>query len=173
MFKDCDDGEHGEELRAPKRLASPLQPTAEERDEHNASGHAVYRNWCRPCVLGRCREWPHGGGSSSSTGENRIPVLSFDYCYLCTRCNSSEDERIAEERGSSPLLVLWDSHTKAPYVYLLPSKGVDFLTVEHAVENISQSIYEYLLNISAFKSSNFTPTASRRSITTNKRFPLS
>ena len=29
-----------------KKLATPTVPTAEDRDEHTASGHALFRTWC-------------------------------------------------------------------------------------------------------------------------------
>ena len=29
-----------------KKLATPTAPTAEDREEHTASGHALFRTWC-------------------------------------------------------------------------------------------------------------------------------
>ena len=42
-----------EESEPAKRLAAPTAPTAADREEHTASGHAVFRSWCRECCIGR------------------------------------------------------------------------------------------------------------------------
>ena len=39
--------------------SSPMEPTKEMRDNHEAMGHAVYRAWCGPCVKGRGRDHGH------------------------------------------------------------------------------------------------------------------
>ena len=43
---------------------NPNNPTSREKQEHEDSGHAVYRNWCAACVEGR------GVG-----GQHRIELL--------------------------------------------------------------------------------------------------
>ena len=138
---ECDDGEAGEEMSPPRQIQSPTAPSPEERDSHNMSGHAVYRCWCQHCVRGRCREWGHSGGSSGSDG-GKVPIISFDYGYLCQRDNTPEEQRTAEANGSNPLLVMWDSMTKAPYTWLLPAKGLDYLTVDHAIDQVARALTE-------------------------------
>ena len=54
-----DQGEAGEEMRAPHVLKSPAEPSVQEREEHRLGGHAVFRAWCRHCVRGRGRTWGH------------------------------------------------------------------------------------------------------------------
>ena len=44
---------------AVKPLRAPHEPTAEEIEEHNASGHAHYRAWCPHCVAGKGKADSH------------------------------------------------------------------------------------------------------------------
>ena len=37
----------------------PVTPSAVERQLHNASGHALYRRWCRWCAAARTADEPH------------------------------------------------------------------------------------------------------------------
>ena len=122
VFHECE-GEAGEEMAAPRRLPNPIQPRQEEREEHELAGHAVFRDWCRHCMRGRCKEWAHrsGGGSTGSDDNADIPVLHFDYCYLCQRGNSQSEKDAAERAGSSPVLVMWDARSKGLFGFLLPA----------------------------------------------------
>ena len=42
--------EEVEESVRPKLVKAPEDPTQEEIDEHEATGHVIYRNWCRHCM---------------------------------------------------------------------------------------------------------------------------
>ena len=44
-----------EESEPVKKLVVPTAPTGTDREEHTASGHAVFRIWCRECCIGT---WP-------------------------------------------------------------------------------------------------------------------
>ena len=37
----------------------PREPTRDERDNHSATGHAVFAPWCEYCIAGRGREAGH------------------------------------------------------------------------------------------------------------------
>ena len=120
-----------EAARVPRKAPSPGDPTEEEREAHQLSGHACFRSWCRHCVRGRGSEAAH---SSSKQLETAMPVLSFDYCYLSTR----EEARVAREAApdthalaaetsaESPVLVMWDSKGKGIHAHVMPAKGIDF-----------------------------------------------
>ena len=41
------------EAQIPKVRMNPRNPTSREKQEHEDSGHAVYRSWCAACVEGR------------------------------------------------------------------------------------------------------------------------
>ena len=102
QFQDCDEGEAAEEMSASRKLPDPVQPSREERMEHDISGHAVFRSLCKHCLRGRCKEWPHSRGDHSEDRED-IPILSWDYCYLCKVGNSAEEQAQAETEGSNPV----------------------------------------------------------------------
>ena len=51
----------------------PKLPSAEQQDQHCATGHALFRSWCAACVQGRGRCKPH---TQSGTDEDQVPVLS-------------------------------------------------------------------------------------------------
>ena len=91
---DGEDEGTGEELRPPKKLPDPIEPTREERDAHNLSGCAVFRSWCRHCMRGRAREWSHRSAWRDKEG-NQIPTIYADYGYLCAKSETAEDERAA------------------------------------------------------------------------------
>ena len=48
--------EHGARVKP-----GPPEPTPQDRDHHETSGHVVYRSWCGPCVSGRGRALSHSG----------------------------------------------------------------------------------------------------------------
>ena len=77
----------------PKR--SPNLPTEEERRAHEVS-HVPYRSWCPACVAGRGRSDRHA--VSTEAEEHTKPVVSMDYCYLC-----SEKK---DESKATPILAL-------------------------------------------------------------------
>ena len=47
-----------EESTPVEKLVTPSAPTAEDREEHTANGHPVFRTWCRECCIGRGRNAP-------------------------------------------------------------------------------------------------------------------
>lgn len=55
---DGSDAEEQKGERKPIFVRAPREPSKEERDEHCLT-HLPYRSWCRHCVRGRGREWPH------------------------------------------------------------------------------------------------------------------
>ena len=77
----------GNEMRAPRVLPNPAEPSNREREEHDVAAHATFRNWCKACMLGRAREWPHSREEVDGQG-HPIPVISADYCYLCQKTNT-------------------------------------------------------------------------------------
>ena len=78
-----------EESELVKKLVAPTAPTATDREEHMASGHAVFRTWCRECCIGRGRMHQHRAGGRETT----IPAIAIDYGYLNER-----DDLLPERR---------------------------------------------------------------------------
>ena len=95
-----DDEENAEEFAAPVKR-SPVTPSAEEKDRHEATGHAVFRCWCAPCVQGRERNGPH---RTRQRDENEVPVLAWDYGFLGT----AGAELPAADVDWSPVLCMRD-----------------------------------------------------------------
>ena len=71
----------------------PIEPSAQERDQHEATGHVVFRNWCSSCIEGRGRALPH---TRRDHEENETPVLSWDYGFQGSKTHGGEEDRSAE-----------------------------------------------------------------------------
>ena len=64
-----------------KKLVAPPAPTADDRKEHVASGHAVFRTRCRECCIGRGRMDQHRAGGR----ETAIPAITIAHGYFNDR----------------------------------------------------------------------------------------
>eukprot|EP00971_Amphidinium_carterae_P141731 2807558-Amphidinium_carterae.2 len=108
-----------EELGKVKVAPWCAPPTAEEVEEHEASGHAQFRSWCPSCVAGRTvlhhRAVQHE--------EEEIPTVAIDYAYLAGEANSE---------SSVTMLIGVDSRTKMLLACSLPQKGVE----QHACDQL-------------------------------------
>ena len=58
--------------------------TSREKQEHEDSGHAVYRSWCAACVEGRGVGGQHRVEllEEEEEGERTTPIVAFDYGFL-------------------------------------------------------------------------------------------
>ena len=45
----------GEEMTEITKKKAGMKPTEKEIEDHYASGHAVFRNWCTHCVKGQAK----------------------------------------------------------------------------------------------------------------------
>ena len=70
---------------------SPIEPTAQEIEQHNASMHLPYRSWCPTCVHGRGKEDGHSKGERQHPD---VPMFSSDYCFMSTKETQSENQDI-------------------------------------------------------------------------------
>ena len=77
------------------------------------------------------RETPGEGRKELEDG-SKVPVVSWDYCFLGARNRTTEAE--VEQRGDSPVLVMHDGVTKSIFTHLIPAKGVDFPCCEKVVK---------------------------------------
>ena len=68
----------------------------------------------------------------SSKMGSKVPVVSWDYCFIGAKNRTSEVE--VEQRGYSPFLVMHDSVTKSIFAHLIPAKGVAFPSCEKVVK---------------------------------------
>ena len=98
------------EMQRPRMPHRPQMPSLTEREEHEASGHAVYRTWCEHCVAAKGQGNPHIADGE----ECDIPEVGFDYGYMSRDQAKCMPILCARDRKSA-------SHT-ATYV---KSKGRD------------------------------------------------
>jgi hypothetical protein len=123
----------GEEAAPVKMQMVPLVPTQKMRDEHEASGHAVYRNWCNHCVGGwglsrQHRKVPHG--------EEEVATVCSDFFYM------GEDDEDAP-----PFLAVCDRRTKCVSASALPDKATRTASNVRFFGNFIKSLgYQKIVN---------------------------
>ena len=103
------------------------------------TGRASFRSWCAACAQGRGRAERHQGeGRKELEDGSKVPVVSWDYCFLGATNRTTEAE--VERRGDSPVLVMHDGVTKSIFAHLIPAKGVDFPSCEKVVKMIVKDL---------------------------------
>ena len=71
------------EAEIPRVRMNPKNPTRREKQEHEDSGHAVYRSWCAACFGGRGAGGQHRIELLEEEGRGRTtPIVAFDYGFL-------------------------------------------------------------------------------------------
>ena len=68
------------EAEVPRARMKPKKPTSREKQEHENSGHSVYRNWCAACVEGRGVGGQHR--LEEEEREKTTPTVAFVYGFL-------------------------------------------------------------------------------------------
>ena len=64
-----------------KVAAIPKAVSAQEKDEHETSGHAVFRVWCKQCAGSRSWEDPRYA-APPVTESDEVQQISLDYAYM-------------------------------------------------------------------------------------------
>jgi hypothetical protein len=87
----ADDGK-----RAPRKIADPRLPSADEIAEHEMT-HLPYRSWCSHCVRGKGRTMDH----RKTKDEHLLKEVHVDYCFM----GGANDDKtntivVAKEYGS-------------------------------------------------------------------------
>ena len=68
----------GVEMQRPRLPGKVPEPSLTEMDEHESSGLAVYRTWCKHCVAAKGRGNPHLADGE----EGEVAEVAFDYGYM-------------------------------------------------------------------------------------------
>ena len=87
------------------------------RDQHRATGHANFRQWCAECVMGRGRANAH---QQKVHDPDETAVLSWDYGFLSAKGHDMDENAEASSSGQSPVLALRDRKSESCYWYLVP-----------------------------------------------------
>ena len=94
-----DEDEEPLEAEIPRVRMNPKFPTSREKQEHEGSGHAVYRGWCAACVEGRGVGGQHRiGPLEAEERERTTPIVAFDHGFL-----------MQENADTFPILICRDS----------------------------------------------------------------
>ena len=87
------------EAEIPRVRMNSKNPTSREKQEHEDSGHAVYRSWCAACVESRGVGGQHRIALlQEEERESTTPIVAFDYGFLTQ-----------ENADTFPLLICRDS----------------------------------------------------------------
>ena len=101
----------GDEAMVPRVPNLPPEPSARQIAEHELTGHAVHRSWCRHCVTSKGRAHAH-----SSREEGDLPEIGIGYGFfgrdkedvlpiLCVRCPNSSTgcmgATVVDRKGAS------------------------------------------------------------------------
>ena len=73
--------EDGGEDPHPRTRRELSEPTAQVRRDHNLSGHAQYRPWCRACVAACKPDLAHRHADAESR-RPEIPEIHCDFCFF-------------------------------------------------------------------------------------------
>eukprot|EP00969_Alexandrium_andersonii_P225734 9969089-Alexandrium_andersonii.AAC.1 len=71
-----------------RAAAAPRGPTAEEREQHELSGHSTPAPWCPHCTMGKGRD---DGHHRDAEAENAIPVVEADYTFMTANLQPAKD----------------------------------------------------------------------------------
>ena len=74
----------GDEAMVPRVPNLPPQPSARQIAEHELTGHAAYRIWCRHCVASKGRAHAH-----SSREDGELPEIGIDYTNTVCQVSDS------------------------------------------------------------------------------------
>ena len=101
----------GDEAMVPRVPNLPPEPSARQIAEHELTGHAECRSWCRHCVASKGRAHAH-----SSREEGELPEIGIDYGFfgrdteevlpiLCVKCRNSSTgcvgATVVDRKGAS------------------------------------------------------------------------
>ena len=75
LFHQCND------VAPIKVLSNPMKPPKSDIEQHFASGHVPFRNWCDICIKARGVEASHFRTNRQSDPETQLPFFSCDYCF--------------------------------------------------------------------------------------------
>ena len=119
-----------EELQPARFIKGPMQPSAAEVEEHEATGRVVYRSWCPICQAARSTGQPHLRAPDEE--ETAVPQIIWDYGFM------------GEADGESmPILVIKDRKTKRVSATFVQAKGQDAYAIKSRSSFLQSKILTY------------------------------
>ena len=152
------EGLGSEEVKPPKFLRNPGQPSKAEKEAHDAL-HVNYRSWCRYCVMGRGQHRPHLNNNQRNTRQRRtgkktvaeeapgsedekilvededhacLPMISMDYCFMGSRNRPA---------NRMPILIVRYEQSKWIMGYSTGKKGAVDWVVDSLVQDFANIGY--------------------------------
>ena len=111
-------------------MRQPKAPTQKEIDEHLPT-HLPYREWCPQCVAGQATGIQH---RSKDKNEEEIGItICMDYCFMTPVEDAEGDQE--------PVLVMYDSRTKATWCMMADHKGALPWIVKWCVAKLEEAGY--------------------------------
>ena len=77
-------GDEGEMAQAASTFKTPMEPTIQEIDDHNAT-HLPYQPWCKYCVQGKCANRKHSKSTRSQEEKDAVPHVYMDYMFMTSK----------------------------------------------------------------------------------------
>lgn len=111
--------EEGEECVSAKYRSASIKPSAAEVEMHEMT-HVPFRSWCKHCVAGKAKSYPHKSGAGD---EGSIPKVSMDYMFM-----GDED--------NMPILVIKCGKSKYTFAFVVPGKGKHSYSIRRCVESL-------------------------------------
>ena len=128
--------------RKPKLLRSPVSPTKEEIEEHEATGHTIHRTWCGHCMRARGLHERHPSEPEQGKDERGLPIVSMDYFWMG---RDSKNRPEVEPEGELPSLQVKDEYTGYMWCSVVPAKGADNYAVNFVIQCLEESGYRRLV----------------------------
>jgi hypothetical protein len=100
----------------------PKQPTREEVEEREASGHLPYRTWCRSCGAGRGKSDAHSVTDVPEHLDEVHPTVGMDYGWLNAGRTPQGEKSLPGEK-TTPILCMRNSDDGWVDSIPMPSKG--------------------------------------------------
>ena len=105
------------EVQPPRQIKTPSAPTLEEKEEHELTGHAVYRDWCKHCIAGKGQGQRHL--IQSRDEENEVLLVACDYAFM------------GEEDKCLPILISKDKRYQSIHASFVDAKGATDYAVKY------------------------------------------
>ena len=122
-----------EEQSRPVAVRAPHLPSAQEKEEHELTGHVCYRNWCPICLA--CKGLGQGHREAPAEDETAVPTILCDYAFM-----GQDDNKCL------PMLCAKDRKTKRVAATFVQSKGLDPYAQKYLSELMRSTGYRRIVN---------------------------